>query len=207
MNWANTIVAKSDQLNADDLMGGPITIKITNIKINQRSDQPAIVHYEGDNGKPYKPCKSMRRVMALKWGSDETQFIGKSMTLERDPTVKWAGEEVGGIRITHMSDMKNDDRFMLTYSKGSKKPYKVEHLKTDALAKPELSDEEKKQKAEQWVETAKQTIATIKDIQSLNEWCTTNDKAIQALSKYEELSRQFSDFLASVEDSFSEGGI
>ena len=128
MNWSNTTKAKSDQLNADDLISGPITITITNVKIIPNDAQSGVVSYEGDQGKPYKPCKSMRRVMELKWGSDETKFIGRSMTIERDPTVKWAGEEVGGIRITHMTDMENDSRFMLTSSRGQKKACKIEHL-------------------------------------------------------------------------------
>ena len=129
MNWSNTTKAKSDQLNADDLISGAITIKIRDVKINLNDAQSGIIYYEGDNGKPYKPCKSMRRVIELKWGADEKYFIGKSMTLVRDETVTWAGEEVGGIRISHMSDMKNDDRFMLTFSKNMKKGYKVNHLR------------------------------------------------------------------------------
>lgn len=136
MSWSNTTKAKSDQLNADDLIGGDVTIKITNVKVDEKSDQSGIIYYEGDNGKPYKPCKSMRRVIELKWGSDEKKFIGRSMTLTRDATVKWAGEEVGGIRITHMSDMKDDSRFMLTYSKGNKRPYKVEKLVTIETSLP-----------------------------------------------------------------------
>ena len=126
-----TTKAKSDQLNSDDLIGGDITIKITDVKINVNDAQSGVIHYEGDNGKPFKPCKSMRRVIELKWGSDEQYFVGKSMTLCRDATVKWAGEEVGGIRITHMSDMKEDNRFMLTYSRNVKRAYKVEHLKIE----------------------------------------------------------------------------
>ena len=181
MNWAKTIEVKSDQLNGDDLISGPITIKITAIKMHNDPQQPASVCYEGDNGKPYKPCKSMRRVMALKWGTDEQAFVGKSMTLERDPTVKWAGEEVGGIRITHMSDMKDDDRFMLTYSRGVKKAYKVEHLvvKSDADVKAE--------KAKAWVAKAKKEISACGNLQDLHAWRAKNEKTIGLLEKYEEL--------------------
>ena len=128
MSWSETTKAKSDQLNADDLISGGLTIKITAVIVNMNDAQSGVISYEGDNGKPYKPCKSMRRVIELKWGADEKYFIGKSMTLIRDASVKWAGEEVGGIRISHMSDMKNDDRFMLTYSRNAKRAYKVEHL-------------------------------------------------------------------------------
>jgi len=45
MNWSLTIKAKSDQINSDDLISGPITIKITSVKINVKDQQSGIVHY------------------------------------------------------------------------------------------------------------------------------------------------------------------
>lgn len=182
MSWGDTIIPKSDQINADDLIAGPITIKITSVKINMNDQQSGIVHYEGEKGKPYKPCKSMRRVMAIKWGNDETQFVGKSMTLERDPTVKWAGEEVGGIRITHMSDMKNDDRFMLTFSRGSKKPVKINHLK------PAAPTESPEEKAKKWANQAAITIADFTSLDELTGWRGANDKWFEAVAKYGDIS-------------------
>ena len=59
LDMTTTIEAKSDQLNADDLIGSPKTIKITTVKACA-GDQPIAVNYEGDNGKPYKPNKAMR---------------------------------------------------------------------------------------------------------------------------------------------------
>src|SRR5690606_25044456 len=96
---SSTIIAKSDQLNADDLIGGPITVTITNVSLTESPDQPLTINYDGDNGRPYKPCKSMRRVLAAAWGNDGSKFIGRRVTLFRDPRVKWAGQEVGGVRI------------------------------------------------------------------------------------------------------------
>lgn len=119
-----TIIVKSDQLNADDLIGSAITIKITGVKVVS-NDQPVSVSYEGDQGKPYKPCKSMCKVMVAIWGEDGNNYIGQSMTLFLDPTVKWAGKEVGGIRISHMTGL-NEVRVMsLTATRGNKKPYKI----------------------------------------------------------------------------------
>lgn len=178
MSWSNTTKAKSDQLNADDLIGGDVTIKITNVKVDEKSDQSGIIYYEGDNGKPYKPCKSMRRVIELKWGSDEKKFIGRSMTLTRDSTVKWAGEEVGGIRITHMSNMNDDNRFMLTYSKGNKRPYKVENL---------IVKDEKAEKAAEWASKAQTSILSFENIDDLITWRNENAKMLEALKKYSAL--------------------
>lgn len=125
----HTIIPKSDQLNSDDFIAGPMTVKITKISIVD-SEQPIAIHFEGDNGKPFKPCKSMRRVLIAIWGDDGNNFIGKSMTLYRDPKVKWGGDEVGGIRISHMSDITHKVQMSLTATRGSRKPFTVLPLLT-----------------------------------------------------------------------------
>lgn len=127
------IQPKSDQINADDLLSGPRTIKITKVDVNPGVEQPCTVHYEGENGRPFKPCKSMARVMVLVWGADSKQYAGKSMTLYHDPEVKWGGMKVGGIRISHMSDMKSNAPLMLTVTRGKKAPYSVKPLAADVV--------------------------------------------------------------------------
>ncbi len=131
-----TIVPKSDQQNYDNFLGGPRTIRITKIEI-LGGEQPVAVHFEGDDGKPFKPCKSMRRVMVAIWGGDANNYVGRSMTLYGDPKVKWGGEAVGGIRISHMSDIKEKVEMALTATRGSRKPYTVLPLAVEA----DLSDE------------------------------------------------------------------
>lgn len=66
MDWSCTTKAKSDQLNADDLISNSVTIKITKVEINMDAVQKGVIHYEGDNGKPYKPCLLMRRAIEFK---------------------------------------------------------------------------------------------------------------------------------------------
>lgn len=126
------IIPKSDQLNADDLIVGPRTITITGVSIRGGQEQPISIHFEGDEGKPYKACKSMCRVMVTAWGPDSKQYTGRSMTLYRDPTVKWAGMEVGGIRISHMSDIESKITMALTMTKSNRKPYTVLPLAKNA---------------------------------------------------------------------------
>ncbi|MGE0853321.1 MAG: hypothetical protein AB7O44_27540 [Hyphomicrobiaceae bacterium] len=125
---ASVIVPKSDQLNADDLISGPRTVTITAVSIRDAAEQPVSISYEGDGGKPYKPCKSMCRVMVYAWGKDAKTYVGRSMTLYRDPKVKWGGLEVGGIRISHMSHIEQDRRMTLTETRGVIKPYMVRSL-------------------------------------------------------------------------------
>jgi hypothetical protein len=126
MNDMTPVIApKSDQLNADSLLTGPITITVTNVTIRPGTEQPISIHYDGENGRPYKCCKSMARVLVAMWGADASQYVGRSMTLYCDPTVKWAGMEVGGIRISHMSHIDREHTMALTASKGNRKPFKV----------------------------------------------------------------------------------
>ena len=132
-----TIVAKSDQLNSDDLIGGPRTIRVIKVTLLDDDQQPVAIHFEGDQGKPYKPCKSMRRVMVQCWGGDGNAYAGRSMTLYRDPDVVFGGTKVGGTRISHMSDIKADVTLSLTDKRASKKPFKVKKLASVA-ANPEL---------------------------------------------------------------------
>ena len=123
-----TIEPKSDQLNADDLIGGrTITIKIVDVTI-EPGDQPVSLHFEGDNGKPYKPGKSMRRVIVNAWGTDTKSWIGRRMTLYRDDKVIFGGMQVGGIRISHMSNIKQSITMALTATRASRKPYTVQPL-------------------------------------------------------------------------------
>jgi len=122
------IIPKSDQINADDLIAGPLTITITEVEIRPGTEQPVTIRYVGDNGKPWRPCKSMCRVLVAAWGKDAKVYTGKSVKLFRDPTVKWAGMEFGGIRISEMSDIDKPMVLVLTETKKTRKPYTVKPL-------------------------------------------------------------------------------
>jgi hypothetical protein len=129
MDMSQTVAPKSDQLNADDLIGGPRTITITRVTAAQDTpDQPVAMYFEGDNGKPYKPCKTMRRVFITVWGPDAKEYAGRSVTIYRDPDVAFGGMKVGGVRISHMSHMQNDMTFAVTITKAKRAPYTVRRL-------------------------------------------------------------------------------
>lgn len=123
-DMSSVIVPKSDQINADDLIAGPMTITIAEVQISGGQEQPVSIYFEGSQ-KAFRPCKSMSRVLVQAWGPDASKYIGRALTLYRDPTVKWGGLEVGGIRISHMSHIEAEKLMMLTATKGSRKPHKV----------------------------------------------------------------------------------
>ncbi|SNT16141.1 hypothetical protein SAMN06295912_15028 [Sphingomonas laterariae] len=124
VDMSRFVEAKSDQLNADDLIGAPRTITITRVTGND-GDQPVSIFYQGDNGKPFKPCKTIRRVLMGVWGRYANEYVGKSMTLYRDDKVTFGGLETGGIRISHMSDIDREMIVVVMKSKGKKAGVKI----------------------------------------------------------------------------------
>lgn len=124
-NLRGTIVPKSDQLNAEQLLGGPMTITVTDVRMGSTEEQPISLHHAGDPTRPYKPCKTMRKVLIFAWGENGHDWVGRSMTLYNDPAVKFGGMDVGGIRISHLSDIPKDIRVSLTATKGKKSLHEI----------------------------------------------------------------------------------
>lgn len=122
----DTVVPKSDQLNADTLLAGPITVTVTDVR-RGTSDQPIDVHIT-DGHQPWRPCKSMRRALISAWGENGKDWIGKSMTLYCDPSVKFGGVAVGGIRVSHMSHLQSDLSLSLTSTRGKRTPHLIKKL-------------------------------------------------------------------------------
>jgi len=124
----STIVPRSDQLNSEQLLGEPITVTITEVRMGKSSEQPVVIHYEGEEGRPYLPCLTMRKVLIYAWGADGRQWIGRSITLYNDPSVKFGGEDVGGIRICHLTDIDRDIKVSLTSTRGKKAKHEIKRL-------------------------------------------------------------------------------
>lgn len=173
-DMTQTIVPKSDQLNSDDLIAGPRTIRITKVAVDMGGEQPASVYFEGDGGKPFKPCKSMRRVMVALWGADSAAYVGRSMTLYRDPKVTWGGMAVGGIRISHMSGIEEKTTLVLTETKKTRKPFVVSPLVASKApaAEPRFpvlspSGDLVSMRAGKWVEAITRAIANMESAEAL----------------------------------------
>lgn len=128
-DMSTVIIPKSDQINADDLISGPLTITISDVQIRPGTEQPVSIFFDG-SPKAFRPCKSMARVMVSAWGPDAKQYVGRSVTLYRDASVKWGGMEVGGIRISHMSHIDTTMTMALTATKGSRKPFTVRPIQS-----------------------------------------------------------------------------
>jgi hypothetical protein len=127
MNLSHTIVPKSDQLNFEDVQTIRITAAIKSVRAGTK-DQPVFIDLVGYDGRPYKPSKSMRRVLIGGWGTDGHSWVGKSLTLFGDPDVKFGGVKVGGIKVYAMSDVESDFSLMLSVSKGKRAEHCVKKL-------------------------------------------------------------------------------
>tara|TARA_Y100001973_G_scaffold105035_2_gene176734 strand:+ start:6306 stop:6902 length:597 start_codon:yes stop_codon:yes gene_type:complete len=128
--------AKSDQLNALDIIGAEPIIRIREVQV-KKGDQPISVYFDGDHGRPWKPSKGMLRILAGAWGRDSSQWEGKYAKLYFEPTVMYAGKEVGGIRIKALSDIDPKGlSFALTINRQKREPYHVPLLKVETAQYP-----------------------------------------------------------------------
>ncbi|MDC9591711.1 hypothetical protein PSI23_21115, partial [Xenorhabdus sp. XENO-10] len=127
MNLSNTIIPKSDQLNFEDVQTESITAVIKSVRAGTK-EQPVFVDLVGYDGRPYKPSKSMRRVLIGGWGADGHSWVGKSLTIVGDPSVRFGGVAVGGIKVHAMSDIEGDFSMMLSVSRGKRAEHRVKKL-------------------------------------------------------------------------------
>lgn len=128
---STTVESKSDQISADDLISGPRTIEITKVSADGASkEQPILIDYVGSNGKVFKPCKTVRRLLIHLFGPNGQDFVGKKLTLYRDPEVSFGGIKTGGVRISHASHIDKTITVALTATRGSKRPISVKPLET-----------------------------------------------------------------------------
>ena len=96
-------------------------ITVTAVKRGDSAEQPVVIHYQGDNGRPYKPCKTMRRVLISGWGENGAAWVKpQHVAVQRAFRKVWrcCGRR---IRISHMTDIGNGLRLTPNASKGKKR--------------------------------------------------------------------------------------
>lgn len=130
MDISDTITANSEQVNADDVIT-PRVVTITGV-VKGTPEQPVFIELAEFPGRTYRPCKSMRRVLASCWGTDASKWVGRNIRLYNDQSVKWGGAAVGGIRIDGLSHIDKRQSVSLTVSRGKRSPFVVEPLTEEA---------------------------------------------------------------------------
>ncbi len=187
---------KSDQLNADDLVGSPRIIKIRKVVVKDTGEQRCHIFFEGDDNKPWKPCKTMGRILMEAWGDDPQKYIGKYVRIFRDPEASYGGAKLGGIRISALSDIPEAFTTAVTVSRGNKKPYKVEKL-APKVNRPDATPEELQ---------ANGAAAAAKGTEAYKSWFTTltGSEKTTIGTKHDEWKKQAADIDAGAEKNTGE---
>lgn len=142
MDLSKSIQARSDQINADDLVAtGPVDVTITGVT-NGKAEQPFDFQVAEFPGRAYRPGVTMRRVIVKAWGPDSDNYIGKRLRLYCDPTVHFGKETVGGVRISHMSGIPKRMTFPVTVTRGRRQPYTVDPLPDAPHSAPAITPED-----------------------------------------------------------------
>ena len=137
MDLTDSIAPRSDQVNADDLIAGPITYTIREV-VGGKAEQPFdFLLVETDRA--YRPSKTMRRVIVAAWGPDAKVYGGRRLTLYREPTIKFGGQTVGGIRISAMSHIEKRVEVLAQVTRGKREKFTVDPL-PDAPTGPTSED-------------------------------------------------------------------
>jgi len=131
MDISRTTEPRSDQLNFDDVAAKDLTVTVVEVKRGS-AEQPVELHNAEFPGRPYKPGKSMRRVLVAAWGSDSAAYTGRQLTLYGDPDIRFGGAAVGGIRISHLSHIDKPLTIALTVTRGKRAPFTVQPLESAA---------------------------------------------------------------------------
>lgn len=155
MDISDTLAPNSDQLDAVDLLGGPQTFTITDVSRNN-GDQPINIAL-AEFPRPWRPGKSMRRVLAACWGTDASKYVGRRVTLYCDPNITFGKDKVGGTRVKALSHIDGRKSVPLLVARGKSAVYTVEPLKDAPAPKPTSP-------------VTPETVAASTDINQLREW-------------------------------------
>ena len=126
MDLTESIQARSDQINADDLVTGPQTYTIREV-IGGRAESPFdFMLVETDRA--YRPSKTMRRMIVKGWGPESSTYAGRRLTIYREPSITFGGKAIGGIRISAMSDIEGPVEAWLQTTRGQRSKFVIDRL-------------------------------------------------------------------------------
>lgn len=134
MDLTQSIEARSDQINADDLISGPATYTIREVKAGVAESPFDFMLVETERA--YRPSKTMRRVIVAAWGSEASAYAGRRLTVYREPSIMFGGQKVGGIRISAMSHIAKRVEVMAQVTRGKREKFTVDPLPDAAPTTP-----------------------------------------------------------------------
>ena len=110
---------------------------------NGTAEQKYDIELAEGEGRAWRPPLGMLRVLMHAWGDEAAVWVGRRVTLFKDPTVRFGKEVPGGIRISHLSNIGNKPlNVPITIARGTRRTYTV-HPLLDAIqaATPAIPDD------------------------------------------------------------------
>lgn len=138
-----TAEPRSDQLNADDFIGGPATFTISNVRAGT-AEQKYDIDLAEVQGRCWRPPLTVLRIMISAWGDEAKNWIGQRVTLYRDDSVRFGKDAVGGIRIAAMTGITQPIELRLTSTRGKKGLHRVEVLTASPAPTNDLAERTRK---------------------------------------------------------------
>lgn len=170
-----TAEPRSDQFNADDLISGARTFTISGVNVGA-AEQKYDIALAGEE-RAWRPPLTVLRMLLAVWGDDSDNWVGQQVTLYRDETVRFGKEQVGGIRVSHVTGISEPASVRLTTARGKRGLLTVQPMPQATPASPVITDTQ---------------ISEAADIDVLRGWWANATKPQQALieARVTELGRQ-----------------
>lgn len=158
IDMSQHLTGKSDHLTADMLLAGPRELTVAAVVASpQGEDRPVEIRWRED-ALPWRPCLSMRRVLAAIWGGRTEPYVGRRLRLWRDPDVRFGSDLVGGIRIQAASHIETSQTVMVQVKRGRKAPIQIAPLRGDARPTPTPTPTQQQQQPAQPASSEPPTI-------------------------------------------------
>ena len=175
MDISESLAANSSQQNYDEYLAGPKTVTVAEVR-QGTAEQPVEVHLVEHPGKPFKPAKSVRRVLAAAWGTDASQWTGRRLTIYGDPSVRYGGKEVGGLRVSHVSHIDKPITVALTVTRGKRAPFTVQPLPDAPPIPPIPEDVQSLAQYQDYYRHRAQNGATPEELAMIQQNAPTNEE-------------------------------
>lgn len=130
MDITQALAPQSDQIDAVELVE-PRTFTIdTGSRLGKRDGKTVAEIRLVEVDRVWRPSKGMLDVLAACWGTKADQWVGRRVTVYNDPDVMFGKEKVGGVRISHLSDIDaaRDIQIRGAGATGRKRSWHVEPL-------------------------------------------------------------------------------
>lgn len=136
MNIREFVKIKGDRINFEDFIMGSQDFTITKLGRKIDGGQPRLLmFFEGREETPYWVSKGMVKCLSSPdgWGNSEfSEWVGRKVRLFGEPSVMYAGKELGGVRISHISHIHAQYSTKITERRGVRIDYTIMPL-TDEM--------------------------------------------------------------------------